>query len=544
MGVVVATITSGGKTLDLGVDLLSIEVRKELDRVPEARLAVIDGSVAAREFALSNGEFFAPGAEIRVELHHDDDPAERVFAGLVVRHAVEARADNSELRVELRDVAVAMTRRRNSAVHRDRRDDDVIRELVEHAGLKVGGIDEMSVEHGELIQYYASDWDFMLSRADVNGMVVIVDDGVLSVRAMAGDAETRARFEYGLDEIHEVELELDGGGQWSSVTGAAWDLGQQALTQPAEAEQLDIAAGNLAVKDLADKVGGESLALLSSAALAPAELEPWASARLARSRLALLRGRLVVPGRADIKPFDRVELGGVGERFNGKLLVSGVIQRFDHDGWRTELQIGLAPEWYARTPEIADVPAAGLLPPVTGLQIGVIDAFESDPLGERRVRVRLPALATKEDAVWARLARPDAGKDRGFAFWPEAGDEVIVGFVAGDPRQAVVLGALYGSVNTPPAAGEGPSDGNAKRALVSRSGTTIAFDDDKPSLTIKTPKDNTIVVDDDAGSVTIRDQHGNSITMDANGMKFSSASDLAFEARGKVTIKGASVDVQ
>ena len=43
----------------------------------------------------------------------------------------------------------------------------------------------------------------------------------------------------------------------------------------------------------------------------------------------------------------------------------------------------------------------------------------------------------------------DAGKQRGQVFWPEPGDEVVVGFLNGDPRQAILLGALHGKTNAP-----------------------------------------------------------------------------------------------
>lgn len=543
MPVAVLTITSEGTRLDPTVEVLALEVRHELDRIPEARITLLDGSVAAREYTLSNSALFAPGKQVRVDLRRGDDPDVTVFEGLVVRHAVEAREDGLSLRVELRDPAIALTRRRKSAVFRNLRDDAVLRKLIGDAGLKVGTIDDTKVEHGELVQHYATDWDFLVARADVSGLVVVVEDGKVSARAMT-TAGSDARVEFGLDDVREFELELDGGGQWADLSSVAWDPAQQALSAPVQAKSVDIAGGNLDVAAAARKLGGDSYTLRSPASLASAELQPWADARLARSRLSLIRGRLVVNGRADLHLLDRVDLGGVGERFNGKLLVSGLVQRVDPGGWQTELHLGLSPDWFARTPDIADMPAAGLLPPVSGLQLGVVGGFEDDPAGERRVKVRLSGLADVEEFVWARLALPDAGKGRGFCFWPEPGDEVIVGFVAGDPRQPVVLGSLFGSVNTPPSAAEGPTEKNELRALVSRSGTEITFDDKKNALTLKTPKASTIVVDDDAESITIKDLHGNTITMDSKGIKMESVGDFSVEAKGNVKIKGSAVDIQ
>ncbi len=535
----VATIKSEGIVMPAEVELLSVEVRKQLDRIPEAKLVLVDGSVAAGKFSLSNTDFFAPGKTVQILLRYGDGKDQQVFAGLVVRHSVEARDDASELRVELKDAAHAMTRARRSAVYRDQRDDEVLGALIARAGLRRGVVDRSAVTHGQLVQHNASDWDFLLSRADVNGQVVIVDDGTLSVRAMGAAGKLKASFTYGLSEIADLSLELDGSSQWGAVTSTAWDPTNVAQAPPASGAPLRIAAGNLAVDALATKLGGDSYALLMPASLPADELKAWADARLARSRLALLRGRLVVAGDADLKPFDRVKLDGVGERFNGTLLVGGVIHRVDADGWWTELEIGLSPEWFARRPDIADPPAGGLLPPAMQLQIGVVEGFESDPDRDFRLRVRLPA----QDPLWARIARPDAGDGRGDCRWPEPGDEVVIGFLGGDPRQAVVLGSLFGGARQPPA-GEEPSEGNNRRAIVSRSGVKIAIDDERVALTISTPGGNRVVIDDDADAITLADRHGNTITMDSRGIKLKSASDFAIEAAGKVVIQGSSVDIQ
>jgi hypothetical protein len=71
----------------------------------------------------------------------------------------------------------------------------------------------------------------------------------------------------------------------------------------------------------------------------------------------------MVDGSADLQPLDTVEIKGVGQRFNGKALVSGVTHTIDVDGWRSQLRLGLSADWFARTAELAEVPAAGLLPP-------------------------------------------------------------------------------------------------------------------------------------------------------------------------------------
>lgn len=52
-------------------------------------------------------------------------------------------------------------------------------------------------------------------------------------------------------------------------------------------------------------------------------------------------------------------------------------------------------------------------------------------------------------AVWARVVQPWAGKGWGAQFIPRVGTEVAVAFMDGDPDRPVVLGGLYNGVDTP-----------------------------------------------------------------------------------------------
>lgn len=543
---VVVTITCAGKKLDHSVGVLELEVRRELDRIPEANLRLLDQSPEAREHKLSQAAHFEPGARVEVALRREggkDGEDVKVFEGLVVRHNHAARDDGVELNVELKHPALALTRSRRGAVYRDQLDSDVFRKLLGDAGLDVGTIDDSAVTHKELLQYNASDWDFLVSRADVNGQLVVVDDKV-SVRAMKADEPVVATIDLCLDRILKFDLTVDGAAQRAGFSGVAWDPAEQTPTQPAEGAELKLDASDVDPVALAKKLGGPPDTLLHPVPLSKDELKAWTDARLARTRLALVRGKIELDGRTDLKPFDRIKLDGASARFAGKLLVSGVTQRVDTKGWRTELQIGLSPEGFVQTAEaLASPPAGGLLPHVSGLQLGTIASIHEDPDKEYRVKVKLPGLE-KDDTVLARLARPDAGKDRGFAFWPEVGDEVVLGFLGDDPRHPIVLGALFSSKSAAPKPADATTQDNDHRVLASRAGIQLAFDDKKAALTLKTPKGNTVVLDDDAESITLTDQHGNKLTMDSKGIKLESAGDFIVDAKGKVQLKGSAVDVQ
>jgi uncharacterized protein involved in type VI secretion and phage assembly len=320
-----------------------------------------------------------------------------------------------------------------------------------------------------------------------------------------------------------------------------------------KANPANLQIGNQTDTFLAEAVEASAATLLHGAPTAPAELQSWADARLLRSRLSLLRGTAVVDGGADLKPLDTVEIKGVGQRFNGKALVSGVTHTIDGDGWRSQLRLGLSADWFARTAELAEVPAAGLLPPAIGLQIATVASLAEDPDGELRVQVKLLQMAPDQALQWARPLSPDAGAGRGFVFRPEVGDEVVIGFLNDDPRQPLILGALFGSKNKPPQPVQSPDKTNPLRAIVSRAGSRIVFDDKTPALHIETTAageasgeyKNKISLDEKAKTITIEDQHNNKIELSDKGISLTSDKDITLSAKGNIKIESqAKLDLQ
>jgi uncharacterized protein involved in type VI secretion and phage assembly len=220
--------------------------------------------------------------------------------------------------------------------------------------------------------------------------------------------------------------------------------------------------------------------------------------------------------------------------------VSGVRHTFAGGSWTTDAAFGLRPETHARTYPVSAVPAGGLVPTVPGLQIGVVTALADDPDGEDRIRVRLPLVSTSDEGVWARLATLDAGTTRGMFFRPEIDDEVVVGFLDGDPGAPVVLGQVHSSAKPAP---EPPTDDNHVKGYVSRSAMKLLFDDDAKSVVLETPAGNRLTLSEDAKSVSLADQNGNAVTLDDGGITLTSAKDLTLTAAGDVKVEGANVSL-
>lgn len=540
-------ISCEGQPLPDAVQVLDLEIRLEINRLPQATITLLDGSVPERRFALSDGQWFALGSKVEIALGYlNDGPAARsVFQGIVTRHSVSSSAEGCRLKVECSDQSITMTQRRRSAVYRNVSDADVWRQLIQAANLRVGSLASTPITHPELVQFNVSDWDFMVSRADALGLAVRVDRGTVNVEPLEL-GQPRRRLDHGLDDCRELELELDAAQQWRSLGVIGWDPATLKPTAVVNASPARLAIGNQNGQALAEAVNGGEAQLIHGAPTAPRELQSWADARLSKQRWSLLRGSAVVDGSAALRPLDTVEILGVGERFNGKAVVSAVTQLFSAAGWSSQLRLGVAAECFARSPDLLEMPAAGLLPAATGLQIATVASLQLDPDGELRVQVLLPHLAaSRAGTLWARLLTPDAGVGRGFVFRPEPGDEVVIGFVNDDPRQPLILGSLFGRINKPPQPVQTPSDNNDLRALVSRAGSRIVFDDKTPAMRIETTASghadgsykNRISINEEDKTILIEDQHNNRILLNEQGITLSSDKDIHLAAKGSVNIK-------
>ena len=547
MSVVTATISSNHTVMPSEYELLSIDVVNEVNRIPYAQITLLDGDAAKQKFAISDGAFFQPGKEIDIKLRYEGKGGDiRIFTGLVVRHAVEASEQGLLLTIEMKDAAIKLTRARKSAVYRQKTDTEIIGSLITSNGLTKGPLADTAIVHPEIIQYYCTDWDFILSRADAYGMLVMAENGKVSLAKIKLDGAVNQTFTFGVSEIFNFEIEADANHQYASVESLAWDVETQNLTQVSKAADFQLKQGNLDSALVANAVGGTLQTLTDAVSLDPKVLQAWADGTMIRSRMAMIRGRISIPGLGSARCLNLIKLAGIGSRFNGTTLVTGVRHRVDINGWQTDIQFGLSAEAFAAKTDVMDRPAAGQLPGVNGLQIGIVTSND-DPDKKSRIRVMIPGIDAKKGEVWARLASPDAGKGRGYFFRPEPGDEVIVGFFNDDPRQAVILGAMFSTKNAPPDELAKSSKDNLAKGIITRSGITLGFlDDKKPMVFIETPGSNKIIFDDDGGIVQISDQHGNSITMNKDGIEIKSApdKDVKINASGNVEIKGAKVDVK
>ena len=366
MSVITAIIKCNGTELDLPHILLGIDVNWEVNRIPYAQLILVEGSSATRKFPLSDAAVFSPGNTVEILLREEGKQGitTSIFKGLVVRHALESEGVESVLRVELKDSAYKMTIARKSAVHQGT-DKDILTKLIKAANLDAdieGGSD---LTHPEMVQYYCTDWDFMLSRAEAQNLVVAVRDGKVSarplmVKALYDNSRTHS-FMYGIDPMYRFEMEADAENQYGEIESNFWiynngtKKGESMSTEKPNTNSFldDDNLGAEEIKKSKPSSDGEKISLTSAVPMDSQEAKSWADSRVARSYMSLLRGSISVPGIADIMLLDLMEIAGLGNRFKGKTLVTGFRHQVDENGWQTHVQFGLPAEPFAQSPNIS-----------------------------------------------------------------------------------------------------------------------------------------------------------------------------------------------
>jgi uncharacterized protein involved in type VI secretion and phage assembly len=160
-----------------------------------------------------------------------------------------------------------------------------------------------------------------------------------------------------------------------------------------------------------------------------------------------------------------------------------------------------------------------------------------DPEGLARVQVQVLAPdADAEALLWARVAVPFAGNNRGAFFIPDMDDEVLVVFAGGAARAPIVIGGLWNGAQAPPETL--PGDAVDRWTITGKAGTRIAIVEEsggQEKVEIETPGGAKATLTDASGGSITFDVAGNTVTMDTQG--------VTVETAAKVKVSAAQVEV-
>lgn len=532
------TILVNGTALADTRRVLSIRVSHVAHKIPEATVVLLDGDVSAETFPTSNGDDLMPGSEIEIKAgYHGQE--ETIFKGTIVKQGIRILQDRSPtINIVAKHSMFKTTLNRSTNSFKDKKDSEIIEELIPTDK----DVDTTTITHKHLLQSYCTDWDFLNIRAEANGLFVLPKYDKILVKKPVLDAEAVLNLYYGTS-ILEFEADMDARNCYTEVKAKGWSAADQTVIEGSSTNDWDgKEPGNFKANDAASAIGNSSLNLYWQGDTVSENLDVVAKAAMIRHHLSKICGRAQCIGFATVWPGDIVALNGVGERYVGKVYVTGVSQSILEGRWFTDIQFGYKSKPYAaQYKDIIAQPALGYMPGIQGLQIGTVTKLESDPLSEFRVLVKLPTQGGAEEALWARIATLDAGKERGSYFRPEIDDEVIIGFVDNNPLHAVILGCLHSSKNTAPIT---PADNNHIKGIYSREKMKWQMDDEKKEMLFDTPAGNKILVSEDQKGITLEDQNGNKIVMNDSGIEITSIKDFKVTASsGDIKMEGVNVEL-
>lgn len=525
------TVKINGKAIPKTFEVHSLTIIKEANRVPSAKVTLVDGSPSKEKFNASNDALFVPGQPVEL-LAGRQSKEDLLFKGVIIAHSIALRKNgNSQLKLECRDIVFQMTQGNKSAHFADAKDSDIATTLLSKYKVSTGTIEDTSYKHADMMQFNCCDWDFLLERMDINGKLIFVNDGKIDIKGPDFSATPVLALQYGATML-EFDAEMDVRNQYAAVKALSWDPVNQEIADidgqsPSKVKQ----NGNISSDDLAKVTGLKTQILRHGGNVAREELQAWANACRQKSLLAKIRGRVSFDGFAGAKPGDIIELKGLSDRFNGKVFVSGIRHEIANGGWITTAQFGMDPDWVAGKLNTG-ASSGDLLPPVRGLHVAVVEKLEKDPKGEDRIQVKLPMVNFSE-GIWARIATMDAGKKRGSFFRPNRGDEVLVGFINDDPRNAIVLGMMNSSKKPAPLKAK---DDNLEKGFFFASEMKMLFHEKDKSMTFETPAGNKIVISEKEKGITLQDQNGNKLVLNKDG--------ITLETKKKLILKSSGDDIE
>lgn len=527
----------GGTQIESSYKLFRIQIFKEVNKLSRATISIMGGDPKENNFDESEESIFATGSEVEISLGYEQSNI-LVFKGIISKHALQIKkgfqtsATNNLLIIECVDKAVKLTNTYTTEIYEDKLDSDIITMLISNAPGVSKTVSFTSVINDFLPKYNCNDWDFIIQRAEANGMIVLNSDNVITVtepKPLLTIPELTLTYGNGMIDFH---AEVDATTQYSTFDIISYDPFNEEAVSSVSQEPSLVDQGNLEGLTISKDVSPSKNELSISSILTSSEAKNIADAYLMKSRLSRLVGKICVKGINNIDIGSIVTLVGFGARFSGMAYVTYLSHEFQGGSFKTWIGFGMR---YNPIENKNKIDVSKYTSKIEGLHIGKVTKIDADPNDELRIQVNIPTLKATGDGLWAKLATLYAGEEAGSFFIPEVDSQVVVSFLSNDSRYPVILGSLY-TKTTKPYKTIDPE--NQFKAILSKEKLTLEFDDVEKIITVKSSDDNYIKIKETDKEIEITDINKNTILTSADGIKLDSAKDITIKAEGKITLKG------
>lgn len=489
------TLKIAGQVCQAGISRLRIQ--QQINEIPSAQLELLiptDNHDPRETQTQSAVGSFITGASVVIEMDNVT-----LFSGYLAQKRISLRGKLWSVRLEARHALQALTFLPRSRIFRQQDDGTILNTLFQQAGVTMTRTATTQLEnrHDQMVQFRSSDWQFIRSRLLSTNCWLLPDAAsdrvtVAPLAEPAAISHTLERFsERSGYSLYEIDLTFDNRFTPDSLSLQGWDIAEQQLSSAQKS-----GAGEFRPWRTASGSGQATPSRqsqdyqLAFSCLPEATLNTLSRSWMNHQQLTGVQGRILLEGTRDFQPGVSIRLSQFGAGLDGSGILTGVNQLFDTaQGWRSELLMGMPGS------------LAEIIPSVHSLHIATVADFTADPQQLDRIPVYLPALNLPGEYVFARLGKPWASKASGFCFYPEPGDEVVVGFIESDPRYPVILDSLHNPKNSAPFP---PDKQNSRKGLVvshEESTESLLIDTEKKTLTLRAGENNFSLAGD--GNITV-----------------------------------------
>lgn len=530
---------------DLSVEIMNklfeAEVESTLDLPSMFALRFYDDT---KNFTLTDGDTFAVGAAVQIDMVDVDAPGETFVTVL----KGEITAIEPEFTEDLQCILTIRGYDRAHRLHRGAKtrtflnvtDSDMVSKIAKEAGLSAT-VESTTQVHKHVFQDDQTDFAFLHERAKRIGYELYVDDKTLHFQKPKTN-----RGEVALDwgkSLRSFRPRISLAQQVDKVTVKDWDVTtKKEVVGTASSSSVQPAIG------LGKWGGGAAQSALSTAAehlvvrtsvASQAEATVVAQAILDEINANFIEAEGVSFGDPNLVAGKYAKVGNVGTRFGGKYKVTSARHIYSAGGYDTYFTIeGMRPR------QIADLVGEQSRSSWGGVYPAIV-TNNNDNENLARVKVKFPWLADDKESHWVRVASLGGGATRGFLWLPEVNDEVLVAFERGDFNRPYILGGLWNGKDAPPDTTTVKSGKVETRIIQTRVGHKIRLVDDSsgPLIEIIDSKGNTTIkMEESTKKITITSK--GDIDVKATGNLNLEGANVTVKAQTKLDMQGASADVK
>lgn len=524
------TLTVAGQVCSLG--LIRLRVQQQINEIPVAQLELqipTDSNGSSEKLAHQEAAALNTGSDVTIMLDNTT-----LFSGYLTSKRIMLRGKAWSIRLEARHLLQKLAFFPGSRVFRQQDDATILNMLLQQAGVKMTrtATSQLATRHDQMVQFRVSDWQFIRSRLFATNCWLIPDaasNGV-TVSPLAEPSVVSHQLENYAQQsgysLYDIDLTFDSRFTPDSLSLQGWDITQQQLSAVQKSNASSFQPWKAGQPVAPSQPRNYQLTFSTLPESAPATL---ALSWINHQQLTGVQGRIVLEGTRDFQLAESISLSQFGAGLDGTAILTGVNQLFDTvEGWRSELLTGMA-SFLTQS-----------IPAVQSLHIATVASFTADPQGLERIPISLPALNLPGEYIFARLGKPWASKASGFCFYPEPGDEVIVGFIESDPRYPVIIDSLHNPKNTAPISPD--KENNIKGLIVSKGDYTeqLLINTQEKNLTLAAGTTNFAIAADKNIEMTAPE----TLNLSAKSISYEASDTLSLTGKSKVEITGSSINMK